>query len=124
MNSSVPYLIKAMKEWIQDNGFTPYLVISADSTNVEVPMEHVKDGKIVLNISPSAVRDFYAGEHGLGFSGRFSGVAREIFSPLDAVDGIFAKENGRGMWFSDQPEPNPSGPNEGGAIKPKLKLVK
>ena len=124
MNSSVPYLIKAMKEWIQDNGFTPYLVISADSTNVEVPMEHVKDGKIVLNISPSAVRDFYAGEHGLGFSGRFSGVAREIFSPLDAVDGIFAKENGRGMWFSDQPEPNPSGPNKGGAIKPKLKLVK
>ena len=45
-------------------------------------------------------------------------------TPLDAVDGIFAKENGRGMWFSDQPEPNPSGPNEGGAIKPKLKLVK
>mgnify|MGYP002829528115 CR=1 FL=1 len=124
MNSSVPYLIKAMKEWIQDNGFTPYLVISADSTNVEVPMEHVKDGKIVLNISPSAVRDFYAGEQGLGFSGRFSGVAREVFSPLDAVDGIFAKENGRGMWFSDQPEPNPSGPNKGGAIKPKLKLVK
>ena len=124
MNSSVPYLIKAMKEWIQDNGFTPYLVISADSTNVEVPMEHVKDGKIVLNISPSAVRDFYAGEHGLGFSGRFSGVAREIFSPLDAVDGIFAKENGRGMWFSDRPEPNPSGPDEGGAIKPTLKLVK
>ena len=124
MNSSVPYLIKAMKEWIQDNGFTPYLVINADSTNVEVPMEHVKDGKIVLNISPSAVRDFYAGEQGLGFSGRFSGVAREVFSPLDAVDGIFAKENGRGMWFSDQPEPNPSGPNKGGAIKPKLKLVK
>ena len=124
MNSSVPYLIKAMKEWIQDNGFTPYLVISADSTNVEVPMEHVKDGKIVLNISPSAVRDFYASEQGLGFSGRFSGVAREIFSPLDAVVGIFAKENGRGMWFSDQHEPNPSGPDEGGAIKPTLKLVK
>ena len=124
MNSSVPYLVKAMKEWIQDNGFTPYLVISAYATNVEVPMEHVKDGKIVLNISPSAVRDFYASEQGLGFSGRFSGVAREIFSPLDAVDGIFAKENGRGMWFSDQPEPNPSGPDEGRAIKPKLKLVK
>ena len=99
MNSSVPYLVKAMKEWIQDNGFTPYLVISADATNVEVPREHVKDGKIVLNISPSAVRDFYASEQGLGFSGRFSGVAREIFSPLDAVEGIFAKENGRECGF-------------------------
>ena len=124
MNSSVPYLIKAMKEWIQDNGFTPYLVINAEETKVEVPMEHVKDGKIVLNISPSAVRDFYASEEGLGFSGRFSGVAREIFSPLDAVIGIFAKENGKGMWFSDEPEPSPNGTDGGGAIRPKLKLVK
>ena len=124
MNSSVPYLVKAMKEWIQDNGFTPYLVINAEETKVEVPMEHVKDGKIVLNISPSAVRDFYASEEGLGFSGRFSGVAREIFSPLDAVIGIFAKENGKGMWFSDEPGPSPSGTDGGGTIKPKLKLVK
>ena len=56
MNSSVPYLVKAMKEWIQDNGFTPYLVINAEEPKVEVPREHIKDGKIVLNISPSAVR--------------------------------------------------------------------
>ena len=124
MNSSVPYLVKAIKEWIQDNGFTPYLVVNAEETKVEVPMEHVKDGKIVLNISPSAVRNFYASEEGLGFSGRFSGVAREIFSPVDAVIGIFAKENGKGMWFSDQPEPSPTGPDGGVTTKPKLKLVK
>lgn len=124
MNSSVPYLIKAMKEWIQDNGFTPYLVINAEEPKVEVPREHIKDGKIVLNISPSAVRDFYASGEGLGFSGRFSGVAREIFSPVDAVIGIFAKENGKGMWFSEHPEPHPTEPDGGGAFKPKLKLVK
>ena len=99
MNSSIPYLVKAMKEWIQDNDFTPYLVVDAEQTRVEVPMEHVKDGKIILNISPSAVRDFYISEEGLGFSGRFSGVAREIFSPLDAVMGIFAKENGKGFFL-------------------------
>ena len=125
MNSSVPYLVKAIKEWIQDNGLTPYLVINAEGNDVEVPNEHVQDGKIVLNVSPSAVRNFYAGNDGIEFSGRFSGVAREIFSPIGAVVGIFAKENGKGMWFSDQPEPSPTGP-EGGEIKskPKLKLIK
>ena len=125
MNSSVPYLVKAIKEWIQDNGLTPYLVISAEENDVEVPVEYVRDGKIVLNISPSAVRNFYAGNDGIEFSGRFSGVAREIFSPIDAVVGIFAKENGKGIWFSDQGEPVPTGP-EGGETKskPKLKLIK
>ena len=125
MNSSVPYLVKAVKEWIQDNGFTPYLVINAEEHSVEVPLEHVQEGKIVLNISPSAVRNFYASNDGIGFSGRFSGVAREIFSPVDAVVGIFAKENGKGIWFSDEPEPAPNGPDGGETrSKPKLKLVK
>ena len=125
MNSSVPYIVKAIKEWIQDNGLTPYLVINAEDNNVEVPIEHVKDGKIVLNIGPSAVRNFYASNDGIGFSGRFSGIAWEIFSPVDAVVGIFAKENGKGIWFSDQSEPTPSGP-DGGETRstPELKLVK
>ncbi len=125
MNSSVPYLVKAIKEWIQDNGLTPYLVINADENDVEVPIEHVQDGKIVLNVSPAAVRNFYASNDGIEFSGRFSGVAREIFAPVGAVAGIFAKENGKGIWFSGQPEPVPTGPDEGDTkSKPKLKLIK
>ena len=125
MNSSVPYLVKAIKEWIQDNGLTPYLVINAEEDDVEVPIEYAQDGKIVLNISSSAVRNFYAGNDGIQFSGRFSGVAREIFSPVDAVVGIFAKENGKGIWFSDQHEPVPTGPGGGETkSKPKLKLIK
>ena len=125
MNSSVPYLVKAIKEWIQDNGLTPYLMINAEENGVEVPIEHVKDGRIILNISPSAIRNFYASDEGIGFSGRFSGTAREIFSPVGAVVGIFAKENGKGMWFSDQIEPSPSGPEVGDKkSKPKLKLVR
>ena len=91
---------------------------------MEVPIEYVQDGKIVLNISSSAVRNFYASNDGIEFSGRFSGVAREILSPVDAVVGIFAKENGKGMWFSEHPEPHPTEPDGGGAFKPKLKLVK
>lgn len=125
MNSSVPYLVKAIKEWIQDNGLTPYLVINAEEDDVEVPIEYAEDGKIVLNISSSAVRNFYASNDGIQFSGRFSGVAREIFSPVDAVVGIFAKENGKGIWFSDQHEPVPTGPDDGETkSKPKLKLIK
>ena len=125
MNSSVPYLVKAIKEWIQDNGLTPYLVLNAEEKDVEVPIECVQNGKIVLNISPSAVRNFYASNDGIEFSGRFSGVAREIFSPVGAVVGIFAKENGKGMWFPDQHEPFPTGPDgDQTKSKPKLKLIK
>ena len=99
LNSSASYLIRAINEWILDNGCTPYLVVDASVEAVCVPMEHVKDGQIVLNISPQAIRDLSITEEYVIFSGRFSGVAYEISAPVSAVLGIIAKENGEGMWF-------------------------
>ncbi len=125
MNSSVPYLIRAINDWILDNGCTPYVVVDATLEDVSVPMEHVKDGQIVLNISPKAVRNLSISDEYIMFSGRFSGIAHEIHAPIEAVMGIIAKENGEGMWFpreEDAPDPDdePTPPRG----KPELKVVK
>ena len=114
MNSSVPYLIRAMNEWILDNNCTPYMVVDATMDDVSVPLDHVKDGQIVLNIGPQAVRNLSISGEYVMFSGRFSGIAHEIYAPIGAVMGIITKENGEGMWFprdeGEGPEPNPDGP--------------
>ena len=121
MTSSVPYLLRGMHEWILDNGCTPYLVLDATVQGTLVPEEYVKEGQIVLNIGPSAIRDLQIEQDFLSFDGRFQGVAREIYAPIGAVLGIVARENGEGMWFPKEdegsPEPDPPGP-------PTLKVVK
>lgn len=129
MNSSVPYLIRAINEWILDNDCTPYMVVDATMEDVSVPMEFVKDGQIVLNVSPSAIRDLQISSEYVMFSGRFSGVAHEIHAPISAVMGIIAKENGEGMWFPrDEEETLPTPPDGDDSPKPTgpptLKVVK
>ncbi|MEX0943526.1 MAG: ClpXP protease specificity-enhancing factor [Pseudomonadales bacterium] len=134
MNSSVPYLIRAINEWILDNEFTPYLILDIRAEGLSVPMEYAQDGQIVLNISPVATRDLTIGNDAIAFSGRFGGVAHEIYAPIGAVLGIVAKENGEGMWFPkedpdpNEPPPEPSGKAGPGRKKkggpPKLKVVK
>jgi stringent starvation protein B len=115
MNSSVPYLIRAINEWILDNNCTPYMVVDASMDDVSVPLAHVKDGQIVLNIGPQAIRNLSISEEYIMFSGRFSGIGHEIYVPIGAVMGIITKENGEGMWFprdeGEGPEPRPDGPN-------------
>ena len=125
MTSSVPYLLRAINEWIIDNGQTPYLIIDAAVNDTYVPAEYVKDGQIVLNISTSAIRDLVIGDDHAAFSGRFGGVPHEIFAPMEAVMGIVAKENGEGMWFpreEQNPEPPPKPAKKAGP--PSLKVVK
>lgn len=108
MNSSVPYLIRAINEWILDNDCTPYMIVDATMDDVSVPLEYVKDGQIVLNVSPKAIRDLSISDEFVMFSGRFAGMAHEVYAPIDAVMGIIAKENGEGMWFPrDETEPEP-----------------
>ena len=133
MNSSVPYLIRAINEWILDNDCTPYLVVDATMEDVSVPMEYVKDGQIVLNISPKAVRDLSISTEYVMFSGRFAGIAHEVYAPIGAVMGIIAKENGEGMWFPREeddpgspPPPEDPAPGDGPKSKgpPNLKVVK
>ncbi|MBT0569404.1 ClpXP protease specificity-enhancing factor [Curvibacter sp. CHRR-16] len=96
--STKPYLIRAIHEWCTDNGFTPYIVVAVDES-VRVPMEYVKDGEIVLNISYDATGSLSLLNDYIGFKGRFGGVARDISFPVVRVAAIYAKENGQGMAF-------------------------
>ena len=96
--STKPYLIRAIYEWCVDQGCTPYLAVQVDG-QTRVPMEHVKDGQIVLNISYTATHQLKIDNDFVHFSARFSGKSRELEIPIAAVSGIFAKESGHGMFF-------------------------
>jgi stringent starvation protein B len=99
MTSHRPYLVRSLNEWILDNNCTPYILVNAHATGVEVPQNFVKDGQIVLNISPIAVQDLVMTNEGLEFNGRFGGIPTRVYVPIDAVMGIYARENGQGMIF-------------------------
>ena len=132
MTSSRPYLIRAIYDWLIDNGLTPHLLVDADQQGVEVPRAHVKDGQIVLNISPSAVHQLELGNELIRFAARFSGQPMTVFLPPAAVLGIYARENGRGMVFPEEPReeaeddtpPEPEPPSGPPRDRPSLKIVK
>ncbi|NBW52006.1 MAG: ClpXP protease specificity-enhancing factor, partial [Betaproteobacteria bacterium] len=100
--STRPYLIRALYEWCTDNGFTPFIAVQVDET-VRVPMEFVKDGEIVLNVSFDATSALKLGNDYIEFKGRFGGVARDILVPVTRVLAIYARENGQGMAFPVSP---------------------
>ncbi len=106
--------MRALYEWILDNECTPYVLVNAEEVGVEVPQQYVKDGQIVLNISPAAVLDLDIGNDAMHFNGRFGGVPVDVYVPMPAVLGIYARENGQGMVFEGDdapwPEPPPSSP--------------
>ena len=127
--STKPYMLRAMYEWCVDSGYTPHLVVAVDS-HTRVPPAYVKDGEIVLNINYSATKDLLIGNDAVTFSARFGGIASDIYVPIGAVRGIFARENGQGMFFEPEPASDPaetSGdpPDQPPPTrKPALKLVK
>jgi stringent starvation protein B len=96
--STRPYLIRALHDWCTDNGFTPYLAVHVDAT-VQVPMEHVKNNEIVLNVGFEATSGLKLGNEFVEFAARFGGLARNIVVPVDHVVAIYARENGQGMAF-------------------------
>lgn len=99
--STKPYLIRAIYEWCADSGLTPYLAVKVDA-NTQVPVNYVKNGEIVLNLSVDAVRDLHMGNDEITCGGRFGGVPHDIIVPVSAVIGIFAKETGQGLVFQGQ----------------------
>ena len=121
MTSSRPYLLRAVYEWIADNGLTPQIVVDAQHEQVRVPTAYVREGKIVLNVSPTAVRGLSLGNEWVEFSARFGGAPFDVFVPIGAVLAIMARENGTGMSFpdagDDRPPPEPR-------RRPSLKVVK
>ncbi len=130
MTSNRPYLLRALYEWLVDNGKTPYLMVNADCQGTVVPQRFVENGRIILNVDPSAVSELLLGNDWISFSARFGGVAEEILIPPKAVLGIYARENGQGMLFPDDDsevedipddEPDPTPPS---GRRPSLKVVK
>lgn len=101
--STKPYLLRALYEWCTDNGFTPYVAVYVNGEAV-VPREYVKNGEIVLNLSFDATQALSIGNDALTFKARFSGVARDIYVPIDNIVAIYARENGQGMAFPLTPE--------------------
>jgi stringent starvation protein B len=132
-----PYLLRAMHQWMSDSGHTPHVIVDAERAGAEVPRAYVKEGKIVLNLSPSATQRLKLGNDEIEFDARFAGVVHHVRFPVAAVMGIYARETGEGMVFSESdlgPEPPkpPATTEEGGNTppsggtrpRPQLKVVK
>lgn len=102
--SKRPYLIRAMHEWMGDNTHTPHIVVDTSVDGVSVPSEHIKDGKIILNISEAAAHNLKLTNDAVSFRARFSGVAFDVWVPMQSVLGIYARETGQGMIFSQDTE--------------------
>jgi stringent starvation protein B len=124
-----PYLLRAMHQWIAECGHTPHVIVDAGREGAEVPRAYVKEGKIVLNLSEGATQRLHLGNQEVEFDARFAGVIHHVRFPVSAVLGIYARETGEGMVFSEQdlgPEPptRPSQTEEGGVRRPQLKVVK
>jgi stringent starvation protein B len=96
--STKPYLLRAIYEWCTDSGYTPYLAVKVDAATT-VPMEYVKKGEIILNISYGATSGLKMDNDAVTFRARFNGVSRELYIPVQNVLAIYANENGQGMAF-------------------------
>lgn len=125
MSSSRPYLMRAIYEWIVDNNLTPYLLVNASEPGVQVPLEYVNNGKIILNIDPNAVQDLEMAGTEISFNARFSGKPTHVYLPISAALAIYARENGRGMVFNedDDTPPEPTSDKEK-SNAPNLRIVK
>ena len=102
MTSHRPYLLRALYEWIADNGMTPHLLVDATRADVRVPMSAVKDGRIVLNVAERAVSGLAMDNELIRFSARFGGVSQAVSVPVGAVLAIYARETGQGMALPDE----------------------
>jgi stringent starvation protein B len=108
VRSKRPYLIRALNDWIVDSELTPYLMVDATGDEVQVPAEFVSDGRIVLNISPAAVRDLVIGDDAVAFSARFGGRPFSVYVPTGQVLAVYAQETNEGMMFEPEQESAPS----------------
>lgn len=98
-----PYLLRAFYDWIVDSECTPHIIVDATQVGVEVPQQFIEDGKIVLNIAPTSVVQFTMDDDAVAFNARFSGQPMQVYVPLYAIEGIYARENSAGTIFPDEP---------------------
>jgi stringent starvation protein B len=130
-----PYFIRAMHEWMVDNGLTPHVVVDASHDGLTIPREYVENGKLVLNLSLTATRNLVIGNEYAELEARFGGVPRQLVIPMGAIIGIYARETGQGMVFTDDasasetsgedsPSSPPDGDGPGRGKRPSLKVVR
>jgi stringent starvation protein B len=112
MTSNRPYLIRAIYDWVLDNQLTPYLLADAEHPAIQVPPGSEQDGKVVLNLSPTAIRDLNLGNEFVMFNARFGGVAQEVAVPVPAILAVYAQENGQGMLFPQEEANDQATPTE------------
>ena len=127
MTSSRPYLIRAMYEWIVDNSMTPYILADTKNDEVKIPRKFEENGKIVLNIGPTAVQSLNLGKEAVSFDARFDGQPMTVVIPIESVLAIYTRENGQGMMFAEEDELPPSDDSQDKSTKPKrphLRVVK
>ena len=133
MSPLKPYLVRALYDWIVDNGFTPYLLVDVIYEGVEVPQSYISDDRIVLNTHPDAIQNWFIDNDAISFSARFAGRSENIYVPINAILAAYAKENGKGMMFDEQfgidlppdNDPEPPAPKTKTAPKqPALRIVK
>jgi stringent starvation protein B len=110
VKSRRPYLLRAMHEWITDNAQTPHIVVDAAMQGVEVPRQYIQGGKIILNVSHSATSGLQLGNDHVMFRARFGAATYDVSVPIVAVLGIYARETGQGMIFSEADSPPPQPP--------------
>lgn len=113
-----PFLFRAVYDWALENNLTPHIVVDATHDQVKVPAGFVRDGRITLNIHPQAVAHFCFDHSAVSFSARFNGAAIDLYVPMQAITAVFAKENGRGMFFPDEPAERPTPPPQ--SAKPSI----
>ncbi|MDQ3494939.1 MAG: ClpXP protease specificity-enhancing factor [Pseudomonadota bacterium] len=111
MTSHRPYLLRALYEWIADNGMTPHVLVDAQAPGVRVPVHTVKDGRVVLNIADRAVARLEMDNDSVRFTARFGGVSQAVVVPIPAVLAIYARETGQGMALPEDVG-GPAGPDE------------
>ncbi len=102
MSSNRPYMLRAMHDWIGDNGMTPYVVVDASHPGVRVPPQAIREGRVVLNIALCAVANLDLGNERIRCMARFGGVSQPVELPIAAVQAIYAHENGQGMMFPQE----------------------
>ena len=112
MTSYRPYLLRALTEWINDNGMTPHVMVDAGVPGVQVPSSAIKEERVVLNIAERAVAKLELGNDAIRFTARFAGVSQAVMVPLEAVIAIFSRETGQGMAMPDEPRPAASQSSE------------
>jgi len=124
MTSNRPYLLRALYEWITDNGLTPHVLVDAAYDGVDVPSHAVQQGKVVLNIATSATENLQLDNETIYFKARFSGQPYPITVPMAAVIAIYARENGQGMMFAQDDAPPPADGPDDAPSRSHLKVVK